>query len=324
MSTTSVSPAPLRPLEDSRPFFIVGCPRSGTTLLRLMLDQHPSLAIPDESHFVVELWHHRHDSRPADVAELVLAHPRFQRWGVDPDLVRRAVTEARPRSYAELMHLIFAAYAQSRGKPRWGDKSPPYLGYIGRLATIFPTAQFVHLIRDGREVAVSLSGHAWGQPSAIAAATFWRRQVAKGRRAGRRLGRGRYLEVRYEELLRRPHQVLSSICEFLGEPFTPRLLDYRSAAAASVWSGTPGDPDYVDHRHLAEPLTEGIRDWREGLTPGQQQAIDTAAQPLLRELGYSSQPRSLAALVRVQVDQVRRLPRSIWSEARKSLLSRWR
>lgn len=305
------------------PVFVLGCPRSGTTLLRLMLDQHPSLAIPDESHFILPLLRRKRAWQPQELFDEVLADPRFLRWGLDPERVRRRAAAESPQGFAAVIETVFAAYAESRQKPRWGDKSPPYLTHVATLHELFPAAQFVHLIRDGREVARSLASRDWYPSTLLAAATFWRREVGKARQAGRLLAPSQYLEVRYEALVASPEAELARVCDFLGEAFSSAMLDY-AAAAEQEWRrmAAEGAGRLTDHRHLNRSPTPGLRDWREGLSAGEQAALDAAAQPLLRELGYSQRRRSPGAILRVQLDQVRRLPGSIAHEVREG--HRWR
>jgi hypothetical protein len=273
--------------------FIVGCPRSGTTLLRLMLDSHPSLAIPDESHFIVELHDPARQLTPAqltdEILERVFGHERFERWKFSPAAVRNMAAITRPLTYSEVIGTVFAAYAAAQGKRRWGDKSPPYLLNIPLLADLFPQARFIHIIRDGREVATSLAAHEWGPPTPVAAASVWQRQVRTGRRAGRQLPAERYLELRLENLIAEPGRVLREACEFLDEPFAPEMLEYHRTAAKRVWTGEAGDPKAVDHSNVRFLPTPGLRDWRAGLSAVQQQAVEAAAQPLLGELGYATE-----------------------------------
>jgi hypothetical protein len=293
------------------PVFIVGCERSGTTLLRLMLDSHPSLAIPNESHFIVNL-HGRGRWVAATrasvrVLERVLKDEWFAHWGLDPAAVRQLAAVTQPSSYADVMRTVFAAYAASEGKPRWGDKSPTYLAHLPLLAELFPEALFVHMIRDGREVAASLMSQVWGPSRPIAAASFWRTRVRKGLRGGRRLPPGRYLEVRFEELVAEPERVLRELCEFLREPFAPEMLNYhgsRPQRLASIRRATPR----TGHHHLSLPPTPGLRDWRAGLSSADQRAIEAAAQPLLGELGYAAADASLRVRIRVLATRLRWLP----------------
>jgi hypothetical protein len=296
----------LPPALTCAPVFVVGCDRSGTTLLRLMLDTHRSLALPDESHFIIELrrgaWRRR---SPATTLEKVLAHDRFKRWGLDPAHVRRLAEIAPPRSFDQVMRVVFAAYAAAHGKPRWGDKSPPYVAHVPVLAELFPDAQFIHIIRDGREVAVSLAERRWGPTTPVAGASWWRARVQMARSAGARLGSRRYLEVRLEELIAAPADVLARVCDFLGEPYDRSMMDYHHTARTRVWS-SPRDP--AAHRHVSSPPTLGLRDWRAGLTAGQQRAVEAAAQPLLAQLGYGGGPVSPASALRVHADRIRRLP----------------
>ena len=301
------------------PFFIVGCPRSGTTLLRLMLDSHPSLAIPDESSFIVDLRGWRGGGRsPAVALERALAHPRFSRWGLDPAVVRRMAAAASPSSYAEAMRVMFAAYAASQRKSRWGDKTAIHVAHIPLLAKLFPTAQFIHLIRDGREVAVSSAERDWGPRTPIAGALLWRRWVGTARAAGQRLEPERYLEVRLEQLIATPESVLRGICDFLGEQFAPEMLEYHDTAEARVWSDAAGARRHL-HRHVALPPTAGLRDWRAGLSAAQQAAVEAAAQPLLGELGYAAQRFAPTAAIRARLDWLRWLPFHATREALKQV-----
>lgn len=296
------------PAEAAVPFFVVGCPRSGTTLLRLMLDSHSRLAVPGESHFVVGLSARRLrlHNRPEAALEHILAHPRFRVWRLDPDAVRRRVAVERPTTFPALIRVVFAAYARSVGKPRWGDKTPAYVEHIPRLHRLFPDARFIHLIRDGREVAASLAEQDWGTQSAVAGAYWWRRSVAKARRAGARLGPEQYLELRLERLISAPEEVLREVCHFLDEEFEPAMLRYHERAGGRLRRRRRSN------RHLHSPPTPGLRDWRRGLSSPRQRAVEAVARRQLSRLGYSTGSPSPAMLV---------YARLLWLE---DLRSRWR
>jgi len=304
------------------PIFIVGCPRSGTTLLRLMLDSHPGIAIPDESHFVAHLHREWGAARrtPEMILERVVAHGRFARWGIDPNEVRRLAAKTRPSSYGEVMRTVFATYALSTGKVRWGDKSPPYVTQLPFLANLFPDALFIHIIRDGREVAASLAAHPWGPSGVIGAASFWKRRVSAGREAGHSLPPAHYLEVKLEDLITDPESVLRGVCDFVHEPFNRKMLDYPRTGQQRVWTGDPSIPgNYVDHRHVLLPPTPGLRDWRVGLSIAKQRAVEAATQPLLAELGYGTSPATRRTKVLVAADRLCRLPHSSRQLARTHL-----
>ncbi|MDH5236917.1 MAG: sulfotransferase, partial [Acidimicrobiia bacterium] len=152
--------------------FVVGCGRSGTTLLRSMLDAHPELAIPGESHFLRRMLRLRrryeHGSQfdleryVADLSRDV----RFRRWVADPEPLIERIRAGRPLSLADAVRATFGAYARSQDKIRWGDKTPDYVTMMPAISELLPEARFVHLIRDGRAVAASLAHQSWG-PSRI-------------------------------------------------------------------------------------------------------------------------------------------------------------
>lgn len=298
-----------------RPFFVVGCPRSGTTLLKHMLDAHPRLAVPYESHFLVAQAPRRSlRRRPEATVETILAHPAVRRWSVDPDAVRAQVAAIAPSDFASLARAVFEAYARAQSKPRWGDKTPGYVTHLPLLDRIFPDALFVHVIRDGREVAVSLAERPWGPRSAIAGAFWWRTKTGAGVRDGRPLPPSRYLEVRHEDLVATPEAALRRICRFLGEEYWPSMHEYGAGVALAE---EPGDP--AGTAHLSKPPTAGLRDWKAGRSERETAAIESVCAPLLDRLGYGPAPRRAAALAFAWAVRLRDLPGRVPVEARLRL-----
>ena len=179
------------------PFFL-GCGRSGTTLLRALFDAHPDLAIPGESVFISTMCAERNTYETVGGVALdrfvadVVAHPRFERWGLPEEAVHDALRHEQPNSLADAIRVLFATYATSRDKRRYGDKTPVYVLAIPLLAPVFPEARFVHIIRDGRNVAPSLMELPHGPKDLGEATLYWRRHVQRGRKAGARLGPKRY------------------------------------------------------------------------------------------------------------------------------------
>jgi hypothetical protein len=258
------------------PFFVVGVARSGTTLLRQMLRGHPRLAIPRESHFVPDALQ---SSTPEAALERVLSDRHFHTWDVDPDDVRRRVAGLATPTPAAVVRAAFEAYADAQDKPRWGEKTPAYVFHVALLADAFPDARFVHLVRDGREVIQSLLERRWGPDDLLLAARFWRRGVRAAQRDGARVG-SRYVEVRYDELVAEPAAVLEQICAFLGEERAAEMLDY-SPRAAEEHEELPGL-----HRHLLEPPTPGLRDWRARWSDDVTAKVEAVIGPTLVRLGY--------------------------------------
>jgi hypothetical protein len=294
--------------------FIVGCGRSGSTLLRAMCDGHPDLAVPPESHFVVQLAPHgRFANRPLDArafVEQLGASDRFRLWEIEREVLTEAFAASPPKDYPQAVRQVFGLWASTRGKPRYADKTPVYVLHMRELARLFPEAAFVHLVRDGRDVACSFLELGWAD-TIEEAAMHWRLRVTRGRRAGRTLPAGRYLELRYEDLVQDPGAQLRALCATIELPFSPAMLDHSGRAAEVI--RTTGHPEY--HRQLAIPPTPGLRDWRRELTAEDVARFELLAGDALDEHGYERQePRPSAAVrrdvaarwCRWQVHRVRR------------------
>lgn len=309
-STTLRPPAPVP--------FIVGCGRSGTTLLRAMLDSHPAMAIPSESHFMVPMARDRTRYEAPDGLRVELfvatlaAHRRFQRWDLSADDVRAALGQAPAVGLADGFRSVLALYAGRRGKSRFGDKTPGYVLEIPLLAELFPEAVFVHLLRDGRDVALSLRDVEFGTSRPGRAAARWARAVRRGRAGGSRLDPSRYCEVSYEELVTAPVTVLRRICDVLALPYDDSMLEYHRRAE-EILAGTLL-PER--HLHVNEPPTSGLRDWRSQMSPGDVAVFEAVAGDLLTELGYERATSASSLLTRLRAarsaaDPAARLKRAL-------------
>jgi hypothetical protein len=265
------------------PVLVLGVSRSGTTLLKEMLDSHSALAIPTESYFVPQLLA-RHGGR-VDVEAFIDDVARLERvreWGVTPERVRERLPESPTAE--EAIRAIYRAYADLRSKPRYGDKTPIYMQRLEVLERVFPDGQYVHLIRDGRDAALSFLGMrrraSFNPARARGVAAFaaqWRWEVTGARELGRRLGSERYFELMYERLVAGPEEELRRVCEFLGVGFEPEMLAYHERFDAVRLS---------DHPRLAQPPQRHVRSWRREMSEADMEVFEAVAGDLLAELGY--------------------------------------
>ena len=262
------------------PVVVLGVSRSGTTLLKAMLDSHSQLAIPSESYFIPQLWH-RHGAQPSREAFVddLRRLAKIREWGVDPEDVRRRLPE-RP-SFSEAVQTIYRIYAEARGKPRFGDKTPLYMQHLDVLARAFPRARYVHIVRDGRDAALSLLAMTRrprfnpARPRGVGDfACAWEREV----RSARRFGRDHpYLELRYEDLVAEPEARLREVCAFLELDYEPGMLEYHRREDPAL---------HADHPRLAQPPVRDARSWRREMSPRDGELFEAIAGDLLAELGY--------------------------------------
>ena len=265
------------------PFFIVGNDRSGTTMLRMILDRGPDAAIPPESMFLTDVAPGTPD--PQALAEEVWNHPKVALWelpgpapqlapGLDPDAAIRAALAAP-----------FEAYARKLGKPRWGDKTPHYVNHDDAQLEIWPDARFVVIVRDGRDVALSLRRMPFGPNNAWAAAQWWARGIRAGERAQARHP-GHVMTVRYEDLARDPSTHVPPVCAFLGLAYDEDMLALeradRSRIVADQASWFPTLFDGVN--------AKAVERWRREMPRRDQAVFAALAGAELARFGYPVPP----------------------------------
>ncbi len=227
---TSQSPPP-----EERPIFVVGSMRSGSTLLRLILDAHPDIAIGEETGFMGAL----------------AANKSIPSWRYGRDWYGRLgwseeEFESRLREFYSGM---FRRYAESQGKRRWGDKTPLHSWHMDDMARIFPGAVFLGIVRHPGAVVASLEKRF--HYAAQEAADYWQNTNAEVLRQGARLGDTRFAMVRYEDVLSDPEMTLREVTQWLAEQWSPALLHHNEVQVAK------GAPRLVDgHGNYTFGLTE--------------------------------------------------------------------
>jgi hypothetical protein len=247
-------PSPVHPCHTRfSPVFVLGHARSGTSLVcRLLLD-HLGVNFGTESQFIVR--YHQKLSRYGDLSDdsrmrrllQDVGRERFfartrQNFGFVFD-VERALRSIETRTYSGALRAIFEQFAASQGHVRWGDKTPDYCHDLPLLRELFPDAQFLHVVRDGRDVAHSLFAAGFGPKNAYEAAHAWRRTLDEVRRFRETLPADAYAEIRYEQLVNDPAGTLGVIARFLGiqnadalvEAAAPRLEVQVRSGSVSKW-----------------------------------------------------------------------------------------
>lgn len=275
----------------ANPFvFVVGCPRSGTTLLQRMLDAHPALTVANDTHFIPKAVRGPEPVDPPVTPEIVTrvaTYHRFGRLGLADRHVERAASSAR--TYAGFVGALYDELAALHGKPLAGEKTPDYVRHIPLLHGLFPGARFVHIVRDGRDVALSVLEWArpgkgpgrfalWTREPIGATALWWERFVRAGLADGGSLGTGTYLEVRYEDLTSRPRETIGRVAGFLQLPWAEEMLEFH-VGRTRIHPGRSAKKAWL-------PPIAGLRDWSMQMEPRDVELFESLVGELLAELGY--------------------------------------
>ena len=214
---------------------VVGSPRSGTTLLRLMLDAHSQLAIPPETGFLTIAGNIRGkgDKLRENFYHALVNYgepsPSWADFEISKSDFWSALTTITPFNVSDGCRTFYRLYANRLGKPRFGDKTPIYCKHLTTIRRVLPEARFIHIIRDGRDAALSLR-QMWFSPGweIETQASFWRDCIVSARSAG--VGRPDYLEIRYEDLILNTRETLERVCAHVNLEFEDRMLSYHERA----------------------------------------------------------------------------------------------
>jgi hypothetical protein len=287
------------------PVFIVGMPRSGTKLIRDLLNENQGIGIPvAESHFI-----------PSFVAKYGISpdfrdHEKFSDFFqtlINTSFYRFMILEGRTLNQSQLIdqitdpgwsgliELIFRFFAPEYRSQDFifGDKTPGYVSHMPLLKTLFPAAKFVHIIRDPRDYSLSVS-KTWGK-SKYRAASLWVSTIMRGQRDAAEIGED-YLEIYYEELLDDPAHTVQSVCSFLGVEFTTGMTEL---SAPSEYLG--------DARGELKILNTNQQKFLNELFPSEIQRIEEITYPAMAQTNYKAvyaskyQPLSKAQMLLLNI-----------------------
>ena len=270
------------------PLFIVGCSRSGTTLLQQMLNAHPRIAITPETHFMPFYWAKAgqygdlgDEAAFRRLVEDIVATGDLREWGLSADEFRAAAW-AGERTFAAVLGTILDLFARVKNADIRGEKSPSHVLYVGEIKKVFPEACFVHMVRDPRAVVNSRREQSWCPKGIRENTLFWVEQVSAGVNGARKLGRD-WITVRYEDLIQHAEKTLRGVCARFGIEFEPSMLEYwkhnhrlldLDREPWNINASRPLQPDRVDR-------------WRSQFSRAEVLEIETLAWPLMRTFGYS-------------------------------------
>lgn len=230
-------------------FFIIGNPRSGTTLFRLMMNKHSQISVPPEAGFLVWLNNEFNHFQATDIPLLIQAlkdTKKIESWNLDYETLQDFMEKKKPNSFADAMDMIYDYYSSHVLQKKvdiFGDKNNYYLDHIDLLAQLYPDAKFIHIIRDGRSVAASYqslmtksidSAYAPKLPTNITEiAEEWSRNINHIQDSFALLPLGNWTSIRFEDLVLYPEKTLEDVCKFLKLDFEKQMLEYYQTDESS-------------------------------------------------------------------------------------------
>jgi len=269
-----------------------------------MLNMHSRIRVPRESWFMMDLIDAlpNHSDLTGEQRNLafgiIRSHPRWRDWECDDGRLAAAVMGAGRCNLAVLIDNVYRNCSRMDGRVRWGDKTPKHSLYSGKLAGLFPEAKFIHVIRDARDVFLSMRMAHWygGSPRRIG--KYWSGTTGAALQP-RTICPERYHEVRYERLVTDSEGELKALCRFLGEDYEPQMLDFYVGASDEI---APWETK-LHEKTRRPPRPADIGRWERELPPLLVFFYESVVADRMREVGQ--QPRfgkrwqPLQALVRV-------------------------
>ena len=272
------------------PFFIIGSGRSGNTLLRSILSGNSDISIPPESYripFAIKKFHIFNNRDWEDIVSQVLKEfedcKEFYTWEIDITDVQKRLEDIADskRTLSNIFDELFCTYAEKHSPDSkiWGDKTPMNTLYLDWIGTVFPRSKFIHIIRDGRDVASSyLKMERYD--TILEAANRWINSIESAQSFGSKI-KENYMEIRYEELVTKPEEVIKDTCDFLDIDFDSKMLDHTKQVKKL------GDTDKEHHSNLSKPISsDSVGKWRNNLSESDQESITKLLHKHLQRLGY--------------------------------------
>lgn len=262
------------------PVMIIGHGSSGTSILTRLMRDYLDVAFGTESQFIIHYYNRlpmygdlQQDANLRTLVEHILRERWFERcgkWGF-ATTVDAVLADVQARTYRGVLDAVFLQLAKHFGHPRWGDKTPEYTHHLATIGELFPDAQYIHMVRDGRDVALSVSNRYWGDKNVYCAAHEWKREVSQVDAFTDSLPRQQWIEITYEGMLSEPVETFRRIIEFL------KIDDSSGALAERIERDLPGDLNRAN-----------FDKWKTAWSQRQQLAFERIACDVLARHGYET------------------------------------
>ena len=308
----------LKSKTSNRPIFIFGCPRSGTSLLSRILNCHPRIAIPFESHlyntFYPWLKYYGNLDKKQNRERLVkdiLSTEVIRDWVPRPDFYQ-TLNAIKQYNFQGIVNAFMQTWATDQGKERWGEKTPAHLFYWREILEAFPNLQVIHIVRDGRDVSLSWKRSRFGPKHVYPLAKKWIHYLETVDKFKSVLAQDTFIETRYEDLVLNPTHEIQRICHFLGEEFMPEMLNFHTKHISYP-------TDEKNQKNLSQPLLkENINKWQHDITARELRIFESVAGDFLDYYGYDRKlyRPQLPNLERVWIQYIEHPPRKVLSMIR--------
>jgi hypothetical protein len=246
------------------PFSVVGADRSGTTMLQLMGNEHTALHVPREPWFILGLM----SKLPLESTlseeevrlafDIISAHWRWKDWEIEAEHLWDRLVSLHKPFLSDLIDAVFRLSSERTGKYRWGDKTPGHVKEIDRLHTVFREAQFIHIIRDGRDICLSLIRYQFRKGNLSENAKYWAEAGSAGIGSGRKPPKSLYLEIAYEGVVINTGKTLRKVYRFLTVPYSPKTLECHKNVGKDGSHSEMG----LHYTALRSPYSEEVHRWR--------------------------------------------------------------
>ncbi len=278
-------------ISKYNPFFIVGCGRSGTTLLRLILINQGDIIIPPECNFLEKSLKHFkntiiiNDSFLKKYVDFLYSITSFSYLNFDKDFLYNFLKDYKPKNLYDCIELIYIAYMKKYNKKRWGDKNPFYVLNLDLINNIFPDSKVIHVIRDGRDVALSYKKTKFGPPNMFVMAKRWEKCIKRGKEWGQKYP-DRYLEVHYEKLITNTESEIKKICDFINLEYKPSMINIDSS---KLYNKLIPSQRKEHHKNLKKSVIKNnYSKWKKEMSLEDLKTFEWVNKDILKKLGYET------------------------------------
>jgi hypothetical protein len=301
-------------------FFILGTQRSGTTLLRLILNSHSKIAIPEDSDFLRPILKRKFTEKPLkgnSLKNLIVylkKNQHFKLWNYNPSDFFKYLEGRREISLKEFIESLYSSYNHHEGKTIWGDKTPSLFRKLDIISSLFPEAKFIHIVRDGRDTFDSWRRMDPLKNNASVVALEWRYKIWKIDNFLQKIPSANKVTIKYEDLIVEPGKVLKKICKVIDVEYEEEMLNFYKKSER-----------YIGKHHsklIFKPLfSKNLEKWKKNLNKREIEVFKLLAGRYLRKYNYELQGSiSFGSIVNAIFNILYGLPKRLFNVTKTTLL----